>query len=49
MVGTKSTCNTVIPVENMIIFKKDISAFDVIPVRIERENAWGLLEYMKVK
>lgn len=49
MVGTKSTCDTVIPIENVIIFKKDVGAFDVVPICIEREDVWGLLEYMEVE
>jgi hypothetical protein len=40
--GTENTCDTIIPIEDVIIFEENVSAFDVEPIRIEWENAWNL-------
>jgi hypothetical protein len=36
------TCNAIIPIEDVVIFKENIGAFDVKPIGIERENVWDL-------
>ena len=40
----ESTCDTVIPVENVIVFHEHVDTFDIEPVGIKRENAWILCE-----
>jgi hypothetical protein len=41
---TRSTCDTVIAIGNVIVFKENISTTDVKSIRIKRENAWSLRE-----